>query len=228
MNFHLASNKENSEKGVEIHSCFYCKKVFNNHLALGGHLRAHQEEINARRSWNYPVHSSNFLDVSSTAPNPILMGQPENSSGGARNNPSALFSRVTSSMDFSKFCSNESSCINARKCFENKVGNAISQFFMSPNLSSSSGCAEVHHSNPLTSSLFLPSASTATTGFPMDSSLYSGPYGICQFNTDELRTFRDGKPPNFQHHYLSKLSYPVYSILLKILISVFAQINCLA
>jgi hypothetical protein len=209
MNFHLASNKENAEKGMEIHSCFYCKKVFNSHLALGGHLRAHQEEINARRSWNYPVHSSNFLDVSSTAPNPILMGQPENSSGGARNNPSVLFSRATSSMDFSKFCSNESSCVNARKYFENNVGNATSQFFMSLNLSSSNGCAEVH---PLTLSLFLPSASSATTGFPMDSSLYSGPYGICQFNTDELRTFRDGKPPNCKHHNLSKLSYPVYSI----------------
>lgn len=219
MNFLLASDKENAEKRVEIHSCFCCKKVFNNHQALGSHLRAHQEEINARRSWNYPAHSSNFLDVSSTAPNPILMGQPENSSGGAGNNPSSLFSRATSSMDFSKFCSNESGCVNASKYLENNVGNATSKYIMSPNLSSSSGRAEVHHSNPLTLSLFIPSASTATTGFPMGSSLYSSPYGICQFNTDELRTFRDGTPfssrdalPNFHHHNFSKLSYPVYSI----------------
>ncbi|XP_062162572.1 uncharacterized protein LOC133869558 [Alnus glutinosa] len=210
MNFLLASDKENTEKRVEIHSCFYCKKVFNNYQALGGHLRAHQEGINVRRSWNYPVHSSNFLDVSSTAPNPILMGQPENSSGGAGNNPSSLFSRATSSMDFSKFCSNESACVNGSNYVENNVGNATSKYIMSPNLSSSSGRAEVHHSNPLTSSLFIPSASTATTGFPMGSSLYSSPYGICQFNTDELRTFRDGTPfssrdalPNFQHHNLS-------------------------
>lgn len=219
MNFLLASDDENAEKHVEIRSCFYCKKVFDNQQALGGHLRAHQEKINARRSWNYPVHSSNFIDAVNTAPNPILTGQPENSSGGAGNDPSALFSRATSSMDFSKFCSNESSCVNASKYFENNAGDATSQFFTSPNLSSSSGHAEVHHSNPLSSSLLIPFGSTATTGFPMDSSLYSGLYGICQFNTDELRTFRDGTPlssrdalPKFQHHNLSKLSYPVYSI----------------
>lgn len=210
MNFLLASDDENAEKHVEIRSCFYCKKVFDNQQALGGHLRAHQEKINARRSWNYPVHSSNFIDAVNTAPNPILTGQPENSSGGAGNDPSALFSRATSSMDFSKFCSNESSCVNASKYFENNAGDATSQFFTSPNLSFSSGHAEVHHSNPLSSSLLIPFGSTATTGFPMDSSLYSGLYGICQFNTDELRTFRDGTPlssrdalPKFQHHNLS-------------------------
>jgi|UniRef100_A0A2N9FMT6 hypothetical protein len=219
MNSHLASDKENAEKHVTMLPCFYCKRVFNNHRALGGHLRVHQEEINAWRSWSYPVHSGNFIDNTSTTPYPISMGQPENSSGGAWSNPGTLFSRVTSAMDFSNFCSNEPSWVNACIYSENNVGNARSQFIISPNLSSGSGSAGFHPSAPLSSATFIPSASTATTGFPMGPSSYFNSYGVCQFNTDALRTFRDGMPfpprdalPNFQHPNLSKLSYPAYSI----------------
>lgn len=221
MNFLLASDKENAEKRAGMHSCLYCKKVFNNHRALGGHLRAHQEEINARRSWNYPVRSSNSIGVTSINPNPLSMGQPEYSSGGAGNNPSTPFSKATSPMDFSKFYSNESGWVSASKYSENNVGNAKPQFFMSPTLPSSTCGAEIHHSNTLSSAVFPPSGNTAATSFPIGPSLYLSSYGICQFNTDQLRTFRDGMPfyssrdafPDFQHHNLSsKLSYPAYSI----------------
>nr|XP_023900205.1 uncharacterized protein LOC112012075 [Quercus suber]POE50953.1 hypothetical protein CFP56_31111 [Quercus suber] len=223
MNPYLPSDKENAEKHVGLLSCFYCKMVFNNHQALGAHLRVHQEEINAWKSWNYPVHSSTFIDGTSSALNPISMSLPDNSSGGAWSNPSTLFSGVTSNLGFSNFCSNESSWVNANNYSQNNVGYARSQYFMSPNLSYGSGSgsasAGFHPSAPSSSTFFIPSASPATPGFPMGPSSYFNSYGACQFNADELRTFRDGMPfpprcdlPNFHHHNLSNLSYPAYSI----------------
>ncbi|KAI4298279.1 hypothetical protein L6164_031857 [Bauhinia variegata] len=52
------------------HSCYYCNKVFNDYHALGGHLRAHQEEIKIRRNQNYAGPSRNPID--GTTSNPIL------------------------------------------------------------------------------------------------------------------------------------------------------------
>ncbi|KAF3949891.1 hypothetical protein CMV_024291 [Castanea mollissima] len=209
MNPYLPSDKENAEKHVGLLSCFYCKMVFNNHQALGAHLRVHQEEINAWKSWNYPVHSSTFIDGTSSALNPISMSQPDHSSGGAWSNPSTLFSGVTSNLDFSNFCSNESSWVNASNYSQNNVGYARSQYIMSPNLSYGSASARFHPSAPSSSTVFISSASPATTGFPMGPSSYFNSNGACQFNTDELRTFRDGMPfpprsdlPNFHHHNL--------------------------
>ncbi|XP_075664203.1 uncharacterized protein LOC142633840 [Castanea sativa] len=210
MNPYLPSDKENAEKHVGLLSCFYCKMVFNNHQSLGAHLRVHQEEINAWKSWNYPVHSSTFIDGTSSALNPISMSQPDHSSGGAWSNPSTLFSGVTSNLDFSNFCSNESSWVNASNYSQNNVGYARSQYFMSPNLSYGSASARFHPSAPSSSTVFISSASPATTGFPMGPSSYFNSNGACQFNTDELRTFRDGMPfpprsdlPNFHHRNLS-------------------------
>ncbi|XP_041027600.1 uncharacterized protein LOC121267679 isoform X1 [Juglans microcarpa x Juglans regia] len=109
MNRLLASNKEKAEKV----SCYFCKKVFNNYQDLEAHLRAHQEEINGRKSSNYPAHFSNFMDIVSTIPNSISMVLPGSSFHRSGNKLSKLFLRTTSPLEFSKFCLNELSRVHA-------------------------------------------------------------------------------------------------------------------
>lgn len=219
MNFLLASDNERAEKGMCIHSCLYCTRVFNNHQALGGHVKVHQDGIHMRRSWNNPARSSNFMDIASNVPNSFSMGQPESYSGGSGNNLPTHFPRTNFPIDFSKFCLNESSRAHACKYSENNAGVVPSQFAISPYLSSVSGHAKINHSNPSPSAVFMPSANTVTAGFPVGPPLSFGPYGVSQFNTNELRTFKDGMPfysgdalPNFQNQNLSNLSYPAHAI----------------
>ncbi|KAL5771955.1 hypothetical protein ACOSQ2_011879 [Xanthoceras sorbifolium] len=65
---------------------------------------------------------------------------------------------------------------------------------MSPNLLSARDCNEFHCFNHLTSTAFAPSGSTAATCSPSDPELFLDSNGVCQFNTDEKRTCRDGRP----------------------------------
>lgn len=132
--------------------------MFNNHQDLEAHVRAHQEEINARKSSNYPAHFSNFMDFVSTIPYSVSIVLPGSSFHRSGNKPSKLFLGTTSPLEFSKICLNELSRVPASKCYENDVQNDSSLSAMSPYLSSDSSHADIHHSKPLLSAVSMPSA----------------------------------------------------------------------
>lgn len=213
MNFLLTSERGNVEKHARIHSCFYCNKVFSNHQALGGHLRAHQEEINSRKSRSYPGNSSNCLNITGGTPNPPMQTQPGNSSGVSGKGTGTIFSSETSPLEFSQ----RNGWVNASNFSENNAGNT-SQFHLSPNFSSGRSSSEIHP-KPSSSLASAPSATIAPASFPPDPSFPMGSNGACQFNTDQFRSFRDRMPffsgialPNFQHLNYSKHLYPAYAI----------------
>ncbi|KAM1008232.1 hypothetical protein ACFX2A_004799 [Malus domestica] len=88
MNFRLTPKKEKAEKHVGV-LCFYCKRVLQNRQALGGHLKVHKEEINAKRSQRYDSHFSNS-EITTHNAHPFSMLHPEIFSGVAGSNPSNL------------------------------------------------------------------------------------------------------------------------------------------
>ncbi|KAF3449941.1 hypothetical protein FNV43_RR06020 [Rhamnella rubrinervis] len=187
--------------------------MFTNHQALGGHLRAHQEEINSRKSRSYPGNSSNCLNITGGTPNPLMKAQPGNSSGVSGGGTGTIFSSEKPLLEFSQ----RNGWVNSSKFSENNARNT-SQFHLSSNFSSGRGSAEIHP-KPLSSTASAPSATIASVSFPPDPSFPMGSNGACQFNTDQFRSFRDGMPffsgialPNFQHLHYSKLLYPAYAI----------------
>ncbi|EOY27683.1 Uncharacterized protein TCM_029470 isoform 2 [Theobroma cacao] len=203
MNFLLA--REDAEKHAGTKSCFYCNKVFNNYRALGGHLRIHQEDKTSR-TLNYPGRSSNSMDI--TRNPPVLLPNSQQNSSGGGNNPTP-FSRAPPAFDFSRmFYSNEINQASRSKYTGSNPGVSQTQFIMSPDFSYGCGSGATYHS--LASRAFAPaganavmspaafasSGSVVAAGFPIDSSLYLGTNGVCQFNTDEFRISRDGLPPS--------------------------------
>lgn len=207
MNFLLTPDKVKEEKHVGV-QCLYCKKVFKNHQALGGHLSAHQEEINSKRSWNYPSHFSNSVSITNNSPQPFSMRHPEIFSGGP------LSSEVTPPLDFSKrLYSNENSWVNISRFYENNTS------AMPPKCSSSSGHAEIQNSKPLSFIPPAPSGSMIPISVPLDPPFCLVSNGVCQFNTDQFRSFRDGMPsfsanamPYFQDHNCGMIPYPVNAV----------------
>ncbi|XWS19851.1 hypothetical protein CRYUN_Cryun31cG0052200 [Craigia yunnanensis] len=204
MNFLLA--RDDAEKHAGTKSCFYCNKVFNNYRALGGHLRIHQED-KTLRTLNYPRCPSNSMDITRNPPASLPNSQQNSSAGG--NNP-APFTRAPPAFDFSRmFCSNETNQASGRKFTGSNPGVAQTQIIMSPDFSNGCGNGATYHHNSLASSTFVPaganavmssaafalSGSVVATGFPIDSSLYLGSNGVCQFNTDEFQICRDDLPP---------------------------------
>ncbi|KAJ0017099.1 hypothetical protein Pint_09955 [Pistacia integerrima] len=177
MNSISVSNGENSEKHTSPYSCLYCKKVFPNHRALGGHLKTHTTEFKSRWRRQPPGHSGISIGFPSTNPNPLSNNQSGNSSGGAGNNSS---------------CSNKVIPMHASKFSESSPKKIKTLFILSPNLSSGCGLNEIHLLNCLPSTAFAPSGSTAATGVPLDPSLCLGMPGVRQFGTGDDRTPRDG------------------------------------
>ncbi|KAF2305434.1 hypothetical protein GH714_005260 [Hevea brasiliensis] len=228
MNSLSVTGKENAKKHVDIHSCFYCKKVFSNHQALGGHLRVHQGEIKSRKRWNSSGVSSNSIDITGTHVNPLTNLQPETSSGEARK-ILPFFNWEASPFGFYKRCYlHENSLANTSKFFGNNLANGESHLIMSPNLSSTSGSAEIHQPSCFIMTAITPFrngtpssntfASPVAIGFPSDPSFCSGNSEVCHFNFDECRTWRDAIPfisenalQNLEYYYLSKFSYPAFS-----------------
>lgn len=226
MNFLLA--REDAEKHAGTKSCFYCNKVFNNYRALGGHLRIHQEDKTSR-TLNYPGRSSNSMDI--TRNPPVLLPNSQQNSSGGGNNPTP-FSRAPPAFDFSRmFYSNEINQASRSKYTGSNPGVSQTQFIMSPDFSYGCGSGATYHS--LASRAFAPaganavmspaafasSGSVVAAGFPIDSSLYLGTNGVCQFNTDEFRISRDGLPPssgdalqNVQGYNFSKLPNHTFAI----------------
>ncbi|XVF27310.1 hypothetical protein REPUB_Repub14bG0096100 [Reevesia pubescens] len=205
MNFPLA--REDAEKHAGSKSCFYCNKVFNNYKALGGHLRIHQED-KALRTLNYPGRFGNSIDITRN-PHASLPNSQQNSSAGG-NNPTP-FTRALPPFDFSRmFCSNETNEASRSKFTGSNPGVAQTQNIMPPDFSHSCGSGATYHHNNLASRAFalaganaaMPSTpfassgSIVATGFPIDSSLYLGSNGVCQFNTDEFQVSQDGLPPS--------------------------------
>ncbi|XWS19852.1 hypothetical protein CRYUN_Cryun31cG0052200 [Craigia yunnanensis] len=228
MNFLLA--RDDAEKHAGTKSCFYCNKVFNNYRALGGHLRIHQED-KTLRTLNYPRCPSNSMDITRNPPASLPNSQQNSSAGG--NNP-APFTRAPPAFDFSRmFCSNETNQASGRKFTGSNPGVAQTQIIMSPDFSNGCGNGATYHHNSLASSTFVPaganavmssaafalSGSVVATGFPIDSSLYLGSNGVCQFNTDEFQICRDDLPPfsgdalqTVRGYNLCKLPNPAFAI----------------
>ncbi|KAH7545159.1 uncharacterized protein LOC112489956 [Ziziphus jujuba] len=219
MNFLLTSNRANVRKQARRHSCSYCPKVFTNHQALGGHLRAHQDEINLRRSLNYSGNSSNCLNTTVALPNCLMKTQPVNSSEVSGKSTNAIFWRATPPLESCKsFCTNENGWVDVSKFPENNAGNTSSQSQLSANFSSGSGSSEIHNHNFLSSATSTTRCTPAPSSFPPDPLFTLGYSGVCQFNTDQFRSFRDGMPfsgnilPNFQPLNPTSLPYPAYAI----------------
>ncbi|TQD93501.1 hypothetical protein C1H46_020848 [Malus baccata] len=169
MNFLLTLSKEKAEKHMFVH-CSYCKRVFKNRQALGGHLRVHKEEINAKMSRSYASHFSNLTKINHNVP-PFSMGHLESFSRVHGSNPSNIFNKLTSHLDFSKrFNSNQSSWVNASKSYENNSD-------MTSKFSPSSGQADISGSKKIS---FMVAFSGSTT-----------PTSV---STDHFQPFTNGMP----------------------------------
>ncbi|XWS12357.1 hypothetical protein CRYUN_Cryun37aG0082700 [Craigia yunnanensis] len=206
MNFLLA--REDAENNAGTKSCFYCNKLFNNYRALGGHLRIHQED-KTLRSLNYPCHSSNSMDITRKPPVSLPNSQQNSSAGG--NNPTP-FTRAPPPFDFCRmFYSDETNQASRSKFTDSNPVVAQTQVIMSPDFSHGCGSGATYHHNSLASRAFAPAGANAAmssaacassggvvaTGFPINSSLYFGSNGVCQFNTEEFPISWDGLVPSF-------------------------------
>ncbi|CAN6686237.1 unnamed protein product [Malus baccata var. baccata] len=185
MNFLLTLSKEKAEKHMFVH-CSYCKRVLKNRQALGGHLRVYKEEINAKRSRSYASHFSNLTKINHNVP-PFSMGHLESFSRVHGSNPSNIFNKLTSHLNFSKrFNSNQSSWVNASKSYENNSD-------MPSKFSPSCGQADISGSKK-NSFMVVFSGSTTPTSVSSDPSLFFVINGVCEFNTDHFQPFTNGMP----------------------------------
>ncbi|KAJ4703873.1 TFIIH C1-like domain containing protein [Melia azedarach] len=85
MNFPSATERKNSEKPTGTYSCLYCKKLFANHRALGGHLKTHNVEFKSAWRRNPSGSSRNSIGFIGNTSNPLSNNQPGNSCGGVGN-----------------------------------------------------------------------------------------------------------------------------------------------
>ncbi|XVF40128.1 hypothetical protein PTKIN_Ptkin01aG0086500 [Pterospermum kingtungense] len=199
--------REDAEKNAGTKSCYYCNKTFNSYRALGGHLRIHQGD-KPLRSLNYSHRFHNFIDLTRNPPASLPNSQQNSSAGENYQTP---LTRATPSFDFSRmFCSNETNQTSRSRFTGSNPGVVQTQIIMSPDISHDCSSGATYHHNSLASREFAPagtnaamssaalgsSGSVATTGFPIDSSLYLGSNGVCQFNTDEFRISQDGLLPS--------------------------------
>ncbi|OAY29154.1 uncharacterized protein LOC110602548 [Manihot esculenta] len=225
----LVTGKKKAKKHADAHSCFYCKKVFSNHQALGGHLRVHQGEIKSKKGLNSSGFSSNSIEIMGTHLNPLTNLQPENSSEARKSLP--FFDKEASQFSFYKSCClHENSLVNTSKFTSNNLANGKYNLIMSPNLPTTGGSAEIYHPSCLIMAA-IPSirngttssntfASPLTIGFPSESSFCSGTGEVSRFNSDEFLTWRDAMPfisenalQNLECYDLSKFPYPAFAVM---------------
>ena len=217
MNFLLTSDRGNVDRRPGTYPCSYCQKAFNNSRALGGHLRSHQEEFRSRRGWNIPIRTNNSLNIISPTPNPCMTTQFEHISRGSVKNQSTYPSNAMPSLVFSnRLHTNENGWVNVSRFTENSTGNTTQ--CGEPNFSSAGGSAANQHFKPLSSAASVSTGCINPTCTPSDRPFLLGPEMVCQFNTDQSRSFRDGEQfsenalPNFQSQNQGNLCYPGYSV----------------
>ncbi|KAG4124471.1 hypothetical protein ERO13_D10G042600v2 [Gossypium hirsutum] len=195
MNFH--SGREDAQKHAVDKSCIYCNKVFDDYLALSGHLRIHEEET--LRALNFPGRSSNSIDITRNPPAPL----PNSQLSLASVNNLTPITRTPTLIDFcAMFGSCDANQANRSKSTGSNLGDAQTQIVMSPsgatfrhNSSASKTFAPVGANAALSSAACASSGGVVATGLPTDSSSYLRKYEVCQFNTDEFQISQDGLPP---------------------------------
>ncbi|TYI04850.1 hypothetical protein ES332_A10G048400v1 [Gossypium tomentosum] len=195
MNFH--SGRKDAQKHAVDKSCIYCNKVFDDYLALSGHLRIHEEET--LRALNFPGRSSNSIDITRNPPAPL----PNSQLSLASVNNLTPITRAPTLIDFCAiFGSCDANQANRSKSTGSNLGDAQTQIVMSPsgatfrhNSSASKTFAPVGANAALSSAACASSGGIVATGLPTDSSSYLRKYEVCQFNTDEFQISQDGLPP---------------------------------
>ncbi|PPD69428.1 hypothetical protein GOBAR_DD33695 [Gossypium barbadense] len=219
MNFH--SGRKDAQKHAVDKSCIYCNKVFDDYLALSGHLRIHEEET--LRALNFPGRSSNSIDITRNPPAPL----PNSQLSLASVNNLTPITRAPTLIDFcAMFGSCDANQANRSKSTGSNLGDAQTQIVMSPsgatfrhNSSASKTFAPVGANAALSSAACASSGGIVATGLPTDSSSYLRKYEVCQFNTDEFQISQDGLPPasrdamrKTQGYNLGKLPNPTFAI----------------
>lgn len=158
---------------VENHAgtktCFYCKKVFNNYQALGGHLRIHQPN-GLLKSGNFPGRLSNSSENSRMHPVAVPNRQQQFSSGLDGNHPT--FTRTTFPFGLPRmFCTNEfnqadTSNFNGNNPRFARIPSILSQNFSYGSIADSnylSSCLSATESAPLPRMAFALSGSGSSS-----------------------------------------------------------------
>lgn len=169
MNFPSATERKNSEKPTGTYSCLYCKKLFANHRALGGHLKTHNVEFKSAWRRNPSGSSRNSIGFIGNTSNPLSNNQPGNSCGGVGN---YLIPK--------RSCPVKTIPVHAGKSLNTVVKSPKLNFLMSQNFFHGICSIELHFSNCLLSTAFAP--------------LSVGLNRVYQLNNDEGQTYQDGKP----------------------------------
>ncbi|KAA3479070.1 Zinc finger 19 [Gossypium australe] len=209
MNFH--SGRKDAQKHAVDKSCIYCNKVFDDYLALSGHLRIHEEET--LRALNFPGHSSNSINITRNPPAPL----PNSQLSLASVNNLTPITRAPTLIDFcAMFGSCDANQANRSKSTGGNLGDAQTQIVMSPsgaafhhNSSASKTFAPVGANAALSSAACASSGGIVATGLPTDSSSFLRKYEVSQ----------DGLPPasrdamqKTQGYNLGKLPNPTFAI----------------
>ncbi|KAK3205017.1 hypothetical protein Dsin_019063 [Dipteronia sinensis] len=178
MNSFLVADREKSENQARTYPCAHCDRVFTNYQALGGHIKVHNAHTRSRMMRHHPSPFSNYIGSTNIKLNPLPNNQPENSSNGPGNN-----------LTISK----KSYPVSASK-FSNTILKTKTQFLCPQILFSARSCIEIHHSNHLSSTASASFDRTIATSSLTNPKFFLGSNVVHQFNTDEKRTCRDGRP----------------------------------
>ncbi|XP_039065042.1 uncharacterized protein LOC120210352 isoform X2 [Hibiscus syriacus] len=208
MNFLSGSEDADGKK------CFYCNKVFENHRALIGHLRVHQEN-GSSVDLNFPGQPSKFINVNRNHPVPPLNIQ-QNLAGA--NSPTSN-ARALPTIDFcTLFRSNKANQAGRKRSTGGNLRFPQTQIFMSSfvlalpcNNLAPRAFVPAGASAAMSSAVFVPSGSVVTTGLPTGSSSYLVPNGVCQFNTGEFQIIQDGLLPTSRDALKRTQGHPPFS-----------------
>ncbi|GKV36948.1 hypothetical protein SLEP1_g45030 [Rubroshorea leprosula] len=204
--------REDVENHASTKTCFYCKKVFDNYQALGGHLRIHQ--LNGLlKTGSFSGHLSNSSENSRMYPVSVPNSQQQFSSGLAGDHLTS-FTRTTFPFGLPrKFCKNELNQADMSNFTGNnprfaRIPSILSQSFSYgsiANINYLSSCVSA------TASASLPRMAFALSGTGSSSDLSSnlGSNAISQFNTDNnFWTCQDGLPSSPLEYYQGHNSGP--------------------
>ncbi|GLU14001.1 hypothetical protein SLE2022_305980 [Rubroshorea leprosula] len=212
--------REDVENRAGTETCFYCKKVFDNYQALGGHLRIHR--LNGLlKTGSFSGHLSNSSENSRMHPVSVPNRQQQSSSGLAGDHLTS-FTRTTFPFGLPrKFCTNELNQADMSNFTGNNPRFARIPSILSQNFSYAS-IANINYLSSrvsATASAPLPRMAFALSGTGSSSDLSSnlGSNAISQFNSDNnFWTCQDGLPSSpleyYQGHNSGKLLCPVFGI----------------
>ncbi|GLT59194.1 hypothetical protein SLA2020_320280 [Shorea laevis] len=193
-------------------TCFYCKKVFDNYQALGGHLRIHQPN-ELLKTGNFPGCLSNSYENSRMHPVSVPNRQQQFSFGLAGDHLTS-FTRTTFPFGLPRmFCTNELNHADLSNFTGNNPRFARIPSILTQNLSYGSSANINYLSSCLsaTASAPLPRMAFALSGTGSSSDLSSnlGSNAISQFNTDNnFWTCQGGLPSSPLEYYQGHNSGP--------------------